>query len=65
VNVPVEPVETTPRPGVADRPLNGLLASARAPGLGLEPLRPWEDALRDYMARAGLAAEGAPSGSRE
>jgi hypothetical protein len=39
-----------------DRPLNGVLARDRADGLGLAPLRPWRDALQDYMMRAGLAA---------
>jgi dTDP-4-dehydrorhamnose reductase len=54
--VPVEAVATAPRPGVASRPLNGLLASVRAVELGLEPLQAWPEALREYMALAGLAA---------
>jgi dTDP-4-dehydrorhamnose reductase len=52
LDVPVEPVQTTIPPGGVDRPLNGVLASVRA----AEPLRPWRDALDDYMARAQLAA---------
>jgi dTDP-4-dehydrorhamnose reductase len=56
--VEVEPVETTVPPGGVDRPLNGVLAHARAPSLGLAPLRPWRDALADYMAQAGLRAGG-------
>jgi dTDP-4-dehydrorhamnose reductase len=57
-DVPVEAVATTGRPGMADRPLNGVLANEAAEGLGLAPLRPWRAALDDYMRRAGLAAGG-------
>ena len=49
VEVPIEAVETTIPPGGVDRPLNGVLAHTRA-----EPLRPWREALDDYMARAEL-----------
>ena len=49
IDVPIEAVETTIPPGGVDRPLNGVLASTRA-----EPLRPWREALDDYMARAEL-----------
>jgi dTDP-4-dehydrorhamnose reductase len=55
-NVPVEPVTTVPRPGVAHRPANGVLARPRADALGLPPMRPWQDALVDYMGQAGLLA---------
>lgn len=55
VDVEVEPVSITVPPGGVDRPLNGVLAHARAPSLGLAPLRPWRDALADYMAQAGLS----------
>jgi dTDP-4-dehydrorhamnose reductase len=54
LDVPVEPVETTIGPAGVDRPLNGVLARPRADSLGLEPLRPWREALDDYMARAEL-----------
>jgi len=62
LDVPVEAVETTVRPGSADRPLNGVLAQDRARAAGLAPLRPWADALADYMGAAGLTAgrPGAP-----
>jgi dTDP-4-dehydrorhamnose reductase len=50
LDVPVEAVETTIGPGGVDRPLNGVLASSRA----LASLRPWREALDDYMSRAGL-----------
>jgi dTDP-4-dehydrorhamnose reductase len=56
-DVPVEAVATAGRPGLADRPLNGVLSNETAEGLGLAPLRPWRDALDDYMRRAGLASD--------
>jgi dTDP-4-dehydrorhamnose reductase len=52
IEVAVEPVSTTIPPGGADRPPNGVLARPRADALGLTPLRPWREALADYMARA-------------
>ncbi len=54
LDVPVEPVATTIPPGGADRPLNGVLARPAADRLGLPALRPWRDALADYMGAAGL-----------
>jgi dTDP-4-dehydrorhamnose reductase len=54
IDVPIEPVETMVPPGGVDRPLNGVLARPRADALGLPPLRPWREALDDYMARAAL-----------
>jgi dTDP-4-dehydrorhamnose reductase len=50
-DVPLEPVPTTIAPASPDRPLNGVLARPRADALGLTPLRPWRDALTDYMGR--------------
>jgi dTDP-4-dehydrorhamnose reductase len=52
VDVPVAPTQTTRAPGAADRPLNGVLESVS----GLAPLRPWDEALADYLQRAGLLA---------
>jgi dTDP-4-dehydrorhamnose reductase len=52
IEVPIEAVETTIGPGGVDRPLNGVLSSTRVS----EPLRPWREALDDYMRRAELAA---------
>lgn len=52
VDVPVAAGTTTRAPGAADRPLNGVLASVS----GLAPLRPWDEALADYLQRAGLLA---------
>ena len=56
LDVPVEPTRTVIGPGQPDRPLNGVLARPRADSLGLTPLRPWQDALAEYMAEAGLMA---------
>jgi len=52
IEVPVEEGTTVIAPGAADRPLNGVLRSTT----GLAPLRSWDDALPDYLARAGLLA---------
>jgi dTDP-4-dehydrorhamnose reductase len=57
LDVPVEPVTTTIAPGGADRPLNGVLARPRTDSLGLAALRSWDQALGDYMNRAGLAPQ--------
>ncbi len=56
IDVPVEPTTTTISPGGVDRPLNGVLARPRADSLGIARLRPWRDALADYMRQADLAA---------
>lgn len=48
LDVPVEPVDTTPGP--IDRPLNGVLTTAA------EPMRSWDAQLADYLARAGFAS---------
>jgi dTDP-4-dehydrorhamnose reductase len=51
VDVPIEPVETTIRPGGVDRPLNGVLARPAADAVGVGELRHWREALQDYMDR--------------
>jgi dTDP-4-dehydrorhamnose reductase len=56
IDVPVEPVSTVIPAGGVDRPLNGVLARPRADELALPVLRPWEQALTDYMEQAQLAA---------
>jgi dTDP-4-dehydrorhamnose reductase len=56
IDVPVEPTATTIAPGGVDRPLNGVLARPRADSLGIARLRPWHDALADYMRQADLVA---------
>jgi dTDP-4-dehydrorhamnose reductase len=56
VEAEIEAVQTTRKPGEPERPLNGVLARPAADEAGLTPLRPWRDALEDYMERAGLRA---------
>lgn len=56
VEVPVEPTATVVGADGIDRPLNGVLARPGADALGLSALRPWEEALSDYLQSAGLAA---------
>jgi dTDP-4-dehydrorhamnose reductase len=57
LGVPIEAVSTTTDPGGVKRPLNGVLARPRADSLGLPALRPWREALNDYMDRAGLSED--------
>jgi dTDP-4-dehydrorhamnose reductase len=59
VDVAVEPSRTVIPDGAAGRPLNGVLRSSVLAGAGLAPLRPWRDALADYLERAGLLAGAA------
>lgn len=59
VEVPVEEGITTIAPGAADRPLNGVLRSSVSERAGLPALRPWREALADYLERAGLLAGAA------
>jgi dTDP-4-dehydrorhamnose reductase len=54
IDVPIEQAQTTIAPGQPDRPLNGVLARPGADMLGLTPLRPWREALADYMDAVGL-----------
>lgn len=56
IDIPVRATATEIPPGGTDRPLNGVLARPRADSLGLTPLRPWREALADYMRRADLAS---------
>lgn len=59
----LRPVATTPRPGVADRPRNGVLARVAADAAGVARLPHWRDGLERYMDRAGMLAgqDGAPA----
>jgi dTDP-4-dehydrorhamnose reductase len=52
IEVTVEAIATVAPAGAVDRPLNGVLARPRADALGLPVLRPWEEALADYMQLA-------------
>jgi dTDP-4-dehydrorhamnose reductase len=55
IEASVHPAETETGPGLTQRPLNGVLRSRRIAELGLTPLRPWRDALADYVRRAELS----------
>jgi dTDP-4-dehydrorhamnose reductase len=55
IDVTVEPTHTEVGAEGVDRPLNGVLARPRADSFGLPALRPWREALDDYMDQAGLA----------
>ena len=59
IDVPIEPVQTTVGPDAVDRPLNGVLARPRADAAGVGRLRPWREALEDYMVQANLASSAA------
>jgi dTDP-4-dehydrorhamnose reductase len=56
IEVPVQSISTVVEPGGVDRPLNGVLARPRADALGLPVLRPWSEALADYIVRMRFAA---------
>jgi dTDP-4-dehydrorhamnose reductase len=56
VEVDVEPTATTRPEGSAERPLNGVMRSRVAAEAGLSPVRPWREALSDYLQRADLLA---------
>lgn len=47
--VAITPVTTGEYPRPAPRPANSVLASARLEEAGLPPLRPWQEAVRDYL----------------
>jgi dTDP-4-dehydrorhamnose reductase len=54
IAVSIEPVSKAGGPGLADRPLNGVLSRPAADAAGLTPLRHWRDALNDYMRQAEM-----------
>lgn len=51
IDAVVEPVSTAAYNAKARRPLYTVLDNSRMRSLGLAPLRPWEEALRDYLNR--------------
>lgn len=55
LEIPIEAVSTRVDSAGVKRPLNGVLARPRADSLGVPALRPWREALNDYMERAGLS----------
>jgi dTDP-4-dehydrorhamnose reductase len=48
--VEITPVSTTEFPRPAPRPANSVLANARLIKEGLPRMRPWQDAVRDYLS---------------
>jgi dTDP-4-dehydrorhamnose reductase len=57
IEVPVHPISHHQYPSRAARPVNSALVSGRR---DIEPcvLRPWEEALADYLSEAGWLAAG-------
>ena len=55
----VSPVKTVPAPGIAVRPEHGVLSLEKYESLTGLPLRPWQDAVADFIAR--LPKAGAPA----
>jgi len=47
----IQPVATAERPVPAPRPAWSVLDCSRALEIGLEPMRPWQEALADYLSR--------------
>jgi dTDP-4-dehydrorhamnose reductase len=56
IEVPVHETSSGDQSGGGGRPLNGVLARPGADAAGLPALRPWREALEEYMQAAGLAA---------
>jgi dTDP-4-dehydrorhamnose reductase len=59
VDVRMEPIETAQSQRRARRPSYSALASTRLGALGLPPLRPWKEALLDYLRAKGLISQAA------
>lgn len=53
VQVKMEPISTAQSERRALRPAYSALHSARLPQLGIAPLRPWQEALQDYLEKVG------------
>jgi dTDP-4-dehydrorhamnose reductase len=56
IDVPIERAGTSVASGGVQRPLNGVLARPVADANQIPAMRSWDDALTDYMGRAGLLA---------
>src|SRR5262249_43835167 len=54
--VNLEAVSTSMMKTRAQRPSYSAMASERLAGYGIEPLRSWRDALREYLTLKGVAA---------
>ena len=55
VEVEMEPIDTRQTERRARRPSYSALTTARLGEVGLSPLRPWKEALSDYLQAKGLA----------
>jgi len=56
----VVPVKTSPAPGIAVRPVHGILSMEKYEALTGLPLRPWQEAAGDFIGRYMKAAGTAP-----
>lgn len=56
IDVEIEPTASTHLPRKARRPPYSALTSERLAATGVPPLRPWREALGDYLRAKGLAA---------
>src|ERR687885_2972845 len=54
VEVKMEPIDTGQTQRRARRPSYSALATCRLGAVGLDPLRPWEEALSDYLKTKGM-----------
>lgn len=55
IEVEMEPIETGETRRRAHRPSYSALATTRLTDAGLSPMRPWEEALEDYLRAKGLS----------
>ncbi len=55
VDVKMEPIQTTQTGRRANRPSYSALTTARLGEVGLSPLRPWKEALGDYLQAKGMS----------
>jgi dTDP-4-dehydrorhamnose reductase len=54
LDVPIEATATTQQPRRAHRPPYSALTSDRLAATGVAPMRPWREALADYLAAKGI-----------
>jgi dTDP-4-dehydrorhamnose reductase len=57
VSAKLEAITTDQLQRRAVRPAYSALQSARLAELGIAPLRPWQEALKDYLSQKGLLAQ--------
>jgi dTDP-4-dehydrorhamnose reductase len=55
VEVEMEPIDTRQTQRRARRPSYSAVTTTRLEEIGLSPLRPWKEALSDYLQAKGLA----------